>query len=170
VLRIAFNDGVSGTVDLFGRLAGPALEPLRDAALFAAVRVGAETIEWPNGVDWSPETLHEHVMAANGSRRRGNGAEFVDESSHAVGVREISRFYGIVITMFYDDHLPPRFHARLADESIAIAIDGDGIRGSLPSNRLALVFEWRDRHRDALRDNWHRMRQGAEPRPIPPLD
>jgi hypothetical protein len=72
--------------------------------------------------------------------------------------------------MFYDDHLPPHFHARLGGESIAIEIDGDGIRGSFPSSRLLLVFEWRDRHRDELRENWHRMQKALNPLPIEPLD
>ena len=27
---------------------------------------------------------------------------------------EISRFYGIIIAMFFDDHNPPHFHARYA--------------------------------------------------------
>lgn len=26
---------------------------------------------------------------------------------------EISRFYGIIIAMFWDDHNPPHFHARM---------------------------------------------------------
>jgi hypothetical protein len=170
VLWIAFDDGVSGAVDLSDRLVGPVLEALRDSALFARVRVGAGTIEWPNGADWAPETLHERVLAANGFGPREDGDGSIGDKAHPGDVPEISRFYGIVITMFYDDHLPPHFHARLGGESIAIEIDGDGIRGSFPSSRLLLVFEWRDRHRDELRDNWNRMRKGLNPLSIDPLD
>jgi hypothetical protein len=170
VLWIAFDDGVSGAIDLSDRLVGPVLEPLRDAALFARVRLGAETIEWSNGADWSPETLHEWVLAAKGVRTHRNDADAFADRAHPVDVQEVSRCYDIVITMFYADHARPHFHARLGGESIAIEIDGDGIRGSFPPSRLPLVFEWRDRHRDELRDNWLRTRNGETPFPIEPLD
>jgi len=169
VLWIGFADGVSGTVDLSSRLVGPALEPLRDSALFADVRIGADTIEWPNGVDWSPESLHEEVLATIRSPEGSIGGGAIHAASYPGSVPEISRFYGIIITMFYEDHEPPHFHARLGGESIVIEIDGHGLRGSFPPNRLPLLFEWRDRHRAELRDNWHRMRAGRKPLSIAPL-
>ncbi|MEI8346479.1 MAG: DUF4160 domain-containing protein [Pseudomonadota bacterium] len=36
---------------------------------------------------------------------------------------EISRFYGIVIKMFYDEHAPPHFHAEYGDDSVIVDID-----------------------------------------------
>jgi hypothetical protein len=40
----------------------------------------------------------------------------VDRSGRQdLGVPTISRFMGIVIAMFFDDHGPPHFHARHAD-------------------------------------------------------
>jgi phosphomannomutase len=36
---------------------------------------------------------------------------------------EISRFYGIIIAMFYDDHNPPHFHARYGKNKVAIGIE-----------------------------------------------
>lgn len=82
---------------------------------------------------------------------------------------EISRFYGIVISMSYSDHARPHFHARSGSNSIVVEIDGDGIRGSFPPNRLSLLFEWRDLHRAELRTNWDRLRRGESPVPIEPL-
>jgi len=35
---------------------------------------------------------------------------------------EISRFLGIVIGMFYNDHAPPHFHARYGSHQAVIAI------------------------------------------------
>ena len=169
-LWIAFDDDVAGTIDLSNHLIGPALEPLRDVALFARVRLGAETIEWPDGVDWSPEALHQGVLAANGLQPAENDDDPVARAAHGTDVPAISRFYGIVITMFYSDHARPNFHARLGGESIAIEIDGDGLRGSFPPNRLPLLFEWRDRHRAELRENWRRIRNGESPLPIAPRD
>lgn len=46
---------------------------------------------------------------------------------------EISRFLGIVIAMFYNDHNPPHFHAKYGDFKAVIAIEtGEVIEGRLP--------------------------------------
>jgi plasmid maintenance system killer protein len=63
-VHLTFADGASGEVDLEPRMWGPVFEPLlQDRDLFNSVRVNHEwgCIEWPNGVDWSPETLHALV-------------------------------------------------------------------------------------------------------------
>lgn len=170
VLRLEFSNGVAGEVDLSDALVGPIFEALRDPREFARVRLGAETIEWPNGADWAPETLYARVCAANGLDENGN-----DNASHAGAaqhgdVPELSRFYGIVISMFYRDHARPHFHAHCGGDSIAIEIDGDGMRGSFPPSRLSLLFEWRDLHRGELRTNWERLRRGEPPLPFAPLE
>jgi len=56
---------------------------------------------------------------------------------------EISRFYGIRITMNFVDHSPPHFHATYADEEAQVEIaTGDVMAGSLPRRAAALVKEW----------------------------
>jgi hypothetical protein len=62
-LRLTFDDGTEGVVDLDERLWGPMFEPLRDPEVFARVRVdaGSGTIVWPNGADIAPETLYDEV-------------------------------------------------------------------------------------------------------------
>ena len=70
-LRILFQDGTSGTVDLSSELWGPMFEPLRDKTLFARVIVHPElhTVTWPNGADLSPEFLYkaaQQSVAADG--------------------------------------------------------------------------------------------------------
>jgi len=35
---------------------------------------------------------------------------------------EISRFLGIIITMYYSEHNPPHFHARYGGQSAEVAI------------------------------------------------
>ena len=59
-LWLRFGDGAEGEVDLAAHLVGPVFLPLRDPALFAAVRLDPElrTIVWPNGADLAPEFLH----------------------------------------------------------------------------------------------------------------
>jgi hypothetical protein len=172
VLWLEFSDGVAGEVDLAETLVtgGPVFESLRDPREFARVRLGAETIEWPNGADWAAESLHERVIAGNSLRAHADDDGWLDDSWHSRDVPELSRFYGIVISMFYADHMRPHFHARCGGESIAVEIDGDGIRGSFPPNRLPLLFEWRALHRGELSANWERLRRGETPTPIAPLE
>jgi hypothetical protein len=63
-IRLAFNDGVNGTVDFAEWLKGPVFEPLKDQAYFARFFVDGGTVTWPNGADVAPETLHEKAKAS----------------------------------------------------------------------------------------------------------
>ena len=62
-LRLTFDDGSQGVIDLESRLWGPMFDSLRDPDVFARVRVDpdAGTIVWPNGADLSPEMLYREV-------------------------------------------------------------------------------------------------------------
>ena len=101
---------------------------------------------------------------------QSHDADFTTATAHTRDVPEISRFFGIVINRLYSDQARPHFHARCGEDSIAVEIDGDGIRGSFPANRLPLLFEWRELHRAELRANWERLRRGESPLPIEPLE
>lgn len=84
---------------------------------------------------------------------------------------EISRFFGIVIGMFYDDHAPPHFHARYAGFKATIQIETLGVlEGVLPPRVLGLVTEWAALHRAELQENWALAREQAPLRPIAPLE
>ncbi len=58
---LRFRDGTQATVDLLPELVGPALEPLRDPAVFRTFRLSSEfhTLVWSGGADLAPERLHE---------------------------------------------------------------------------------------------------------------
>lgn len=61
VVRLAFDDGCQGVLDLAPRLHGPIFEKAAtDLDYFRQVRVDEEagTIVWPNGADLAPEVLH----------------------------------------------------------------------------------------------------------------
>jgi hypothetical protein len=46
---------------------------------------------------------------------------------------EICRFYGIVIKMYFADHVPPHFHAEYAEHEVRIAIESlTALSGTLP--------------------------------------
>ena len=72
---------------------------------------------------------------------------------------EISRFYGIVVKMFHNDHQPPYFHAEHDDDQIVVAIDTLAIvAGRLKPRATGLVMEWASLHQDELRHNWELAR------------
>jgi hypothetical protein len=82
----------------------------------------------------------------------------------------ISRFYGILIQMYFGDHLPPHFHALYAEFEALIDIQTfEVMRGDLPSRAMALVLEWAQQHRDELRKDWELCVQNQLPTKILPL-
>lgn len=55
---------------------------------------------------------------------------------------EISRFFGIVIRMYYDDHGIPHFHASYGDHEAKVGINPiQVIEGEIPKRALSLVLE-----------------------------
>jgi hypothetical protein len=84
---------------------------------------------------------------------------------------ELSRFFGIVIRMFYSDHEPAHFHANYGEYEALIEVETLVIfRGALPRRALALVLEWAALHRGELRDDWQRARNGETLKPIEALE
>lgn len=83
----------------------------------------------------------------------------------------ISRFYGIIIRMFFDEHAPPHFHAEYAEFHAQIVIETLQVRvGGLPRRALALVLEWAASHQAELLENWKLCGQHHQPKRIQPLD
>ena len=83
----------------------------------------------------------------------------------------ISEFFGIIISMYYNDHMPPHFHAIYADFEVKIAIETlSMLEGELPRRALAMVLEWATLHRSELQSNWERAREGEPLRKIEPLE
>ncbi len=81
-----------------------------------------------------------------------------------------SRFYGIVITMYFGDHPPPHIHVRYGDDLGRIAYrSGDVLTGSLPGRVVRLVVEWCELHRGELEDNWARAQAKLPLTQIEPL-
>jgi hypothetical protein len=83
----------------------------------------------------------------------------------------ISRFFGISIRIYYDDHAPPHFHVYYGDEAATVEIETFRVRsGRLPRRALAMVLEWADDHRDELMEDW-RLAETHQPlNAIAPLE
>ncbi len=82
---------------------------------------------------------------------------------------EISKFYGILIYMYIDDHNPPHFHVIYEGEEAMIDIKDGHITGSLPRRALRLVYEWLDLHKDELLENWEQLKNSGAIKKIEPL-
>jgi hypothetical protein len=68
---------------------------------------------------------------------------------------ELTRFFGIIIAMYYNDHAPPHFHAKYgADQAVIRIDDGQVIEGYLSARALRLVEEWRLLHEQDLLNDW----------------
>ena len=84
---------------------------------------------------------------------------------------EICRFFGIVVTMYYDDHEPPHFHVRYSGQRALVDIEGCTVlRGYLSPRALSLVKEWAAMHKDELIEDWKLAEADAKLKPIPPLE
>lgn len=83
---------------------------------------------------------------------------------------EISRFFGIVIAMFYREHAPPHFHANYGEHHAQIRIPGLVAEGDFPPRALDLVLAWARLHQVELAENWERARAGEPLRRIAPLE
>jgi len=83
---------------------------------------------------------------------------------------ELSRFLGIVIYMYFNEHNPPHFHAEYNEFKAAILIKTLGIiEGKLPSKVLSLVVEWAQEHQDELLENWNCIQDTGKYHKIKPL-
>ena len=83
---------------------------------------------------------------------------------------EISRFFGIVITMNYREHGPPHSHAWYGGSDITVDLADGRVRGRMAERATKLVLEWWRLHRDELSENWDRARAGEPLRPVEPLE
>lgn len=84
---------------------------------------------------------------------------------------EVSRFFGIIIRMFYDEHNPPHFHAEYQGAKAVFDFEGNLLQGALGSKTARrLIRDWIDLHRDELSEDWELARQDKTIRKIAPLD
>ncbi len=83
---------------------------------------------------------------------------------------EISRFFGIIISMYYNEHNPPHFHVRYGDQKALISIDNLTIfEGELSPRTLGIVIEWAAINKQELQDNWRLARDFQPLNKIKPL-
>jgi hypothetical protein len=84
---------------------------------------------------------------------------------------EISRFFGIIITMNFNDHNPPNLHASYGDDEAVFDIQNITlINGNLSKTGMKLVKEWINLHKIELVEDWNLLRNKQQPIKITPLE
>ena len=83
---------------------------------------------------------------------------------------EISRFFGIIIRMFYEEHNPPHLHAEYSGNKAIFDFKGNIIKGDLLSKTATkLIREWIDLYQVELMKDWTLARKNEEMQKIKPL-
>jgi hypothetical protein len=82
----------------------------------------------------------------------------------------ISVFYGLIITMNYNEHNPPHIHVRYQDDEALVWIDdGEVHSGGLSNRHRNFIRAWVDIHREELYADWQLCKFGEQPLKIDPL-
>jgi hypothetical protein len=83
---------------------------------------------------------------------------------------EISRFYGIIISLLYNDHAPPHFHAVYGEHEAGFDIKNlKLISGSMPRRASNLILDWAELHQKELLEAWELARSKKPLEKIEPL-
>ena len=83
---------------------------------------------------------------------------------------EISRFLGIVIRMYFGDHVPPHFHAEYGEYHMTVDLANGVVQGRFPPRALRLVLEWYEVRKADLDADWALAVERKPLLPIPPLE
>ena len=85
----------------------------------------------------------------------------------------ISMFYGILVSMFFEDndrHHLPHIHARYSGEKASVSIDdGTVLAGGIPARQLKMLQAWIEIHKEELLADWKLCQNGEKPYSIEPL-
>ncbi|MEA1052124.1 DUF4160 domain-containing protein [Lamprobacter modestohalophilus] len=82
----------------------------------------------------------------------------------------ISRFFGIIIRMFFNEHAPPHFHAEYGEYRATVDIRSLTVmEGKLPRRATELVLDWAELHQTELLRDWELCQQHQQPEEITPL-
>ena len=83
---------------------------------------------------------------------------------------EISRFLGIVIYMYYREHMPAHFHSEYGEYTITVEIETGVVQGKFPRRALGAVLDWYVLHKDELIEDWELAKKKKPLNKIEPLE
>lgn len=81
---------------------------------------------------------------------------------------EVTRFYGIIIKIFFlREHNPPHFHAIYGEHNGIFDIASlTMLEGDLPRKAQSLIVEWAENYQDELMNMWNTKQLQK----LPPLE
>lgn len=82
---------------------------------------------------------------------------------------EISRFYGIIVSLFWKDHNPPHIHFTYGEYECSISVIDRIVEGSAPAKVIAKVNEWIELHESEILTLWEKAQKGEKLNKIEPL-
>ena len=82
----------------------------------------------------------------------------------------ISRFFGIVVYMYWKDHAPPHFHAKYGDDEIVVGVRTGKVSGNMSSRAIKMIQEWRELHKEELLKDWEFAEQKKALFAVDPLE
>ncbi len=83
---------------------------------------------------------------------------------------EVCRFLGIIISILYDDHRPPHFHAEYGEYKISVDLNTGVIAGRFPPRALRAVSEWYELNKEGLLEDWALAEEHKTLKKLPPLE
>ena len=78
----------------------------------------------------------------------------------------ISMFYGIIILMRFNEHLPPHFHAKYQGYEATFTLDGELLKGDMPPKQRKLIAGWAVVHEEDLAADWEMCQAQLTPMKI----
>ena len=82
----------------------------------------------------------------------------------------VSQFLGIIISIYYNEHNPPHFHAKYGEYKIIVHIHTGVVEGKFPKRALKHILEWYELHKDELLEDWELCAKKEMPKSIEPLE
>lgn len=82
----------------------------------------------------------------------------------------LSRFFGIVIYMYWRDHMPAHFHAKYQDQEITVDVVTGEVTGQMNRRAMGIIQEWRSLYMSELLENWSLALERKSLHPIKPLE
>ncbi len=86
---------------------------------------------------------------------------------------EVSRFFGIVIKMMFNDdekHHKPHAYVYYGEYEAILSFDGEVLDGDIPSKQYRIVSAWMALHEDELYKAWNNAVRQLPIDKIPPLE
>lgn len=164
-IYLRYADGVEGEVDVSDYVGQGVFVAWKDMSFFQQVHLGSgRQIQWNDEIELCPDALYLQLTGKTPEK-------MFPKLIGSQRMPEISGFYGIVIRMYFRDHLPPHFHAEYGEHEALVEIEtGEILEGQVPTRARRLVEEWVSQHRAELLRRWELARELQPLGKIDPLE